>query len=45
MIRRAVDSGDAHTIKFADAAIEAYARCGDDALLAASVRATEQIAA
>ncbi|GGM48627.1 hypothetical protein GCM10011608_36820 [Micromonospora sonchi] len=43
VMRRAVDSGDAHAIKFADAAVEAYARCGDPALLAASVRA--QIAA
>ncbi|GIJ27609.1 hypothetical protein Vqi01_27710 [Micromonospora qiuiae] len=45
VMRRAVDSGDAHAIKFADAGIETYARCGDPGLLAASVRATEQIAA
>ncbi len=45
VIGRAVDSGDAHAIKFADAAMDAYAHGGDPALLAASLRATEEITA
>ncbi|KUL24707.1 questin oxidase family protein [Actinoplanes awajinensis] len=37
---RAVVSGDAHAIKFADAAVEAWQAFGDPALLAASVHTT-----
>ncbi|GAA2699197.1 questin oxidase family protein [Actinoplanes palleronii] len=37
---RAVVSGDAHAIKFADAAVEAWRVFGDPALLAASVHTT-----
>ncbi len=43
VMRLAVDSADPHAIKFADTALDAYAGTGDAALLAASVRATEQI--
>ncbi len=34
VMARAVDSGDAHAIKFADTAIDAYSREGDDSLAA-----------
>jgi Questin oxidase-like len=40
---RAVDHGDEHVIKFADAAADAYARTGDPDALAAAVRAAELI--
>ncbi|WP_422733778.1 questin oxidase family protein [Micromonospora sp. WMMD558] len=42
VMRLAVDSAGPHAIKFADAALDAYAITGDAALLAASVHATEQ---
>ncbi|WP_041834171.1 questin oxidase family protein [Actinoplanes sp. N902-109] len=45
VIQQAVDSGDPHAIKFADAAVEAYARDADPDLLVASRRATELIGA
>ena len=40
---RAVDHGDEHVIKFADAAVDAYARTGNPAALAAAVRAADLI--
>lgn len=43
VVQRAVDSGDAHAIKFADAAVEAWERDGDPALLAAADHATALI--
>ncbi|MCN0176839.1 hypothetical protein [Salinispora arenicola] len=42
VVRLAVDSGGPHAITFADAVLDAYALTGDAALLAVSVRATEQ---
>lgn len=42
-MRLAVESAGPHAIKFADTVLDAYASTGDAALLAASVRATEQI--
>ncbi|MET7751279.1 questin oxidase family protein [Micromonospora sp. NPDC005367] len=41
---RALDSGDAHAIKFVDTAIDAYARTGDPALLAVAAQSVAQIA-
>ncbi|MFC6020021.1 questin oxidase family protein [Plantactinospora solaniradicis] len=35
VMHRAADSGDEHAIKFADAAVDAYARSGDDPTVAA----------
>lgn len=43
VMRLAVESADPHAIKFADTVLDAYAGTGDAALLAASVRATEEI--
>ncbi|MEV6596007.1 hypothetical protein AB0M36_03980 [Actinoplanes sp. NPDC051346] len=43
VIESAVVSGDAHAIKFADAAVEAWTRSGDPALLVAGRHATELI--
>ena len=40
---RAVDHGDEHVIKFADAAADAYARTGNPDALAAAVRAPDLI--
>lgn len=40
VMQRAADSGDAHAIKFADTAVEAYHRTGDPALLASAHHAT-----
>ncbi|GAA2874342.1 hypothetical protein Acy02nite_37380 [Actinoplanes cyaneus] len=40
---RAVNSGDAHAIKFADAAVEAWHAGGDPVLLRAAVHATDLI--
>jgi hypothetical protein len=40
---RAVSSGDAHAIKFADAAVEAWQASGDPVLLSAAIRATDLI--
>jgi hypothetical protein len=40
---RAVRSGDAHAIKFADTAVEAYRDSADPALLAAADHATALI--
>ncbi|WP_045743209.1 questin oxidase family protein [Actinoplanes rectilineatus] len=40
---RAAGSGDAHAIKFADAAVETWSVAGDPGLLAAAERATELI--
>ncbi|HEY2508919.1 MAG TPA: questin oxidase family protein [Streptosporangiaceae bacterium] len=42
---RAVEHGDEHVIKFADTAIEVYARTGNSAAIAAAIRATELIEA
>ena len=44
VMRRAADDGDAHAIKFADAAIELWVRDPDPLLLAASRQATQLIA-
>jgi hypothetical protein len=44
VLQRAVESGDAHAIKFADAAIEAWTRAPDPLLLAAADNATDLIA-
>ncbi len=44
VMQRAVETGDAHAIKFADAAIDAYARTGNSVLLAIADRSTDQIA-
>ncbi|MGW4942675.1 questin oxidase family protein [Actinoplanes sp. NPDC004185] len=43
VLRQATESGDAHAIKFADAAIEMWQRDPDPVLLAASRHATELI--
>ncbi|MFI7599710.1 hypothetical protein [Actinoplanes sp. NPDC049681] len=43
VIDNAVTSGDAHAIKFADAAVEAWTGTGDPVLLAAGCHATELI--
>jgi len=43
MFARAVEHGDEHVIKLADACLEVYERTGDD-VLGAAVRATELIA-
>lgn len=43
VVQQAVDSGDAHAIKFADAAVEAWERDADPALLAAAAQATTMI--
>jgi len=40
---RAVRHRDEHAVKFADAALDAYARTGDGRTLAAAVRATMMI--
>jgi hypothetical protein len=40
---RAVEHGDEHVIKFADTAVDVYARTGDPAALAAAIRATQLI--
>jgi len=40
---RAVEHGDEHVIKFADTAVEVYARTGDTGALAAAVHATSLI--
>jgi hypothetical protein len=40
VMRRAADDGDAHAIKFADAAVEAYGVTGDPELLVAADHAT-----
>ena len=45
VIGRATDSGDAHAIKFADTAIDAFARRRDAAILAVATQSIEQIAA
>jgi len=45
VLRRATDSGDAHAIKFADAALEMWARDPDPLLLAAARHATDLIEA
>ncbi|MEU7794125.1 questin oxidase family protein [Micromonospora tulbaghiae] len=42
---RALDTGDAHAIKFVDTLSDAYARSADPALLAVAARSVEQIAA
>ncbi|MEU7920780.1 hypothetical protein [Micromonospora zamorensis] len=44
-MRRATDTGDAHAIKFIDAASDTYTRSGDSALLAIAAQSVEQIAA
>jgi hypothetical protein len=44
VMSRAVGSGDAHAIKFADAAVDAYTRSGDNAVLADAVRSIAQVA-
>ncbi len=41
----ALDTGDAHAIKFIDTLSDAYARSGDPVLLAVAARSVEQIAA
>jgi hypothetical protein len=43
VLQRAVDSGDAHAIKFADAAVEAHQRNPDPLLLVAARHATDLI--
>ena len=43
VLRRAVDSGDAHAIKFADAAVEMWEREADPVLLAAARQGTDLI--
>jgi hypothetical protein len=43
VLQRATDSGDAHAIKFADAALEMWARDPDPLLLAAARHATDLI--
>jgi hypothetical protein len=43
VLRRAAESGDAHAIKFADAAVEVWEREQDPVLLAASRQATDLI--
>jgi hypothetical protein len=43
VMQRAADDGDAHAIKFADAAVEAYGFAGDPGLLAAADHATALI--
>ncbi|MEV4273566.1 questin oxidase family protein [Micromonospora aurantiaca] len=45
VMARALDTGDAHAIKFIDTLSDAYARSGDPALLALAARSVEQIAA
>jgi len=45
VLQRATDSGDAHAIKFADAAVEMWARDPDPLLLAAGWHATDLIEA
>jgi len=40
---RAVDHGDEHVIKFADAAADAYARTGNPDTLAAAIRAADLV--
>ncbi|HEV7933391.1 MAG TPA: hypothetical protein VGP70_13920 [Actinomadura sp.] len=45
LMQHATDSGDAHAIKFVDAAIDAHTRSGDPAVLATAAQAIEQIAA
>ena len=45
VLHRAVESGDAHAIKFADAALEMWAREQDPLLLAAARQATDLIMA
>jgi hypothetical protein len=45
VLQQAADSGDAHAVKFADAAVEMWERDADPVLLAASRHATELIAA
>ncbi|MET8065193.1 hypothetical protein, partial [Micromonospora sp. NPDC005313] len=45
VMARALDTGDAHAIKFTDTVSDAYARSGDPALLAVAARSVEQIAA
>lgn len=45
VLHRAVASGDAHAIKFADAAVEVWARERDPLLLAASRQATDLVMA
>ncbi|WDP97230.1 hypothetical protein PVK74_14915 [Micromonospora chalcea] len=42
---RALDTGDAHAIKFIDTLSDAYARSGDPVLRAVAARSVEQIAA
>jgi Questin oxidase-like len=44
VMQRAADDGDAHAIKFADTAVEAYGTTGDPALLLAADHATVLIA-
>ncbi|MFJ5541351.1 hypothetical protein [Micromonospora chalcea] len=43
--RRALDTGDAHAIKFTDTLSDAYARSGDPVLRGVAARSVEQIAA
>jgi hypothetical protein len=45
VMRRAVDSGDAHAIKFADTAVDTYARSRDHALTSRAAHSIELIAA
>jgi hypothetical protein len=45
VLRRATDSGDAHAIKFADAAVEMWERNPDPLLLAAGRYASDLIEA
>ncbi|MGC4892965.1 questin oxidase family protein [Micromonospora sp. DT31] len=45
VMARALDTGDAHAIKFTDTVSDTYARGGDPALLAVAARSVEQIAA
>lgn len=45
VMRHAVDTGDAHAIKFVDTAIDTYTRTGDPALLAITAQSIDQIAA
>ena len=45
VVWRAVESGDAHAIKFADTAVDAYARGGDRALIDRVARSVQLIAA
>lgn len=45
VMARALDTGDAHAIKFTDTLSDAYARSGDPVLRAVAARSVEQIAA